>query len=649
MVAIAALVIGFGAHLNAREGALSIAFYPLTLVVAAIVAAAAAFARPAREERLLIAGAGAAGAALVILLAAFSRTDWHDAAAWAPLFAGAVALWGAAWMQTRAGEDATHDLWAGAGAALALLGVESAFAEALRPMAHAGLAALFALAFMQWQWRAARYAAFAAAALAVAHASGAELFRMGGDGGLTLASALAVLAATAIILFGGSRIAARVSSRDAASEGLALGALLLPVVAAFMALHLARQVSWIDEFVVNALRAIVLMVAGHIALPRHGREVGAITHWRAHALFAAGLVLTFVWPGVTQNPWWGADATRIAGPAIFNAQALAFLAPALLAFYAAQRTYTLTLTPARLYTLAGGALILIWAALEIRRAFHGAWMHTPALGVFEAACYALLAICAALTIAIVARVRASKDPERPFTADMLSIMRGATWLALVFVAAMMLVVRHPWWGVQDAALTSASAVGWGAMAQLAAVVLCMWLARVLSVSRAADPARFASAAVAALFALSFGLCGVRWLYHRAAMDNGVTLFGLEGLAYAIWPLLFVSTAAYFTARAPGRDTERAYLYDLQAIWAAAIWPAMAFAALGLWALFNPWWGAWPARASNIGASSPSLRVLAWPHASASSRRVYLTCVHANGWRAAAYRLRRRISRSPRSY
>ncbi|WP_167755681.1 DUF2339 domain-containing protein [Vitreimonas flagellata] len=600
VVAIAALVIGFGAHLNAREGALSIAFYPLALVLAAVVVAAAAFARPEREERTLIAGAGAAGAALLVLLAAFSRADWHSASAWAPLFACAVALWGVAWMQARAGDDTTHDVWAGAGAALALLGAESAFAEMLRPMAHAGLAALFALAFLQWQWRAARYAALGAAALAVAHASGAELFRMAGDGGLTLASALAILTATTIILFGGSRVAARVSSRDPASEGLALGALLLPLVATFMALHLGRQLGWIDEFVTNALRASVLMIAGHIALPRRGREVGLITYWRAHALFAAGLSMIFVWPGVTQNPWWGAEAARIAGPAIFNAQALAFLVPAALAFYAARRTYTLTLTPARLYTLSGGALVLIWAAFEIRRAFQGAEMHTSALGVFEAACYALLVICAALSIAIVARARASKDPERPFTADMLGIMRGATGVALMFAAAMMLVLRHPWWGAQDAALTSASAVGWGAMAQLVAVVLCLWLARVLSVSRPAEPARFAAAAAAALFALSFGFCGVRWLYHRAAMDNGVTLVGLEGLAYAVWPLLFVSVAAYFTARAPGRDTERAYLYDLQAIWAAAIWPALAFAALGLWGLFNPWWGAWPARASNIG-------------------------------------------------
>jgi hypothetical protein len=600
VVAIATLVVGLGAHLNAREGALSIAFYPLALVGAALVAAASAFTRPEREEHFLIAGAGAAGAALLVLLAAFSRTEWHAASAWAPLFGGAVVLWGVAWMQVRAGDASTYDIWAGAAAVLALLGVESAFAEALRPIAHAALAALFALAFMQWRWRAARYAALAAAALAVAHASGATLFRMAGDGGLTLASALAVLAATAMILFGGSRVAAQVSSRDPTSEGLALGALLMPVVAAFMALHLGYQVGWFDAFVANALRAIVLMVAGHIALPRHGRDVGAITHWRAHALFAAGILLSLVWPGVTQNPWWGVEAARIAGPAVFNAQALAFLAPATLAFYAAQRTYTLTLTPARLYALAGGALVLIWAALEIRRAFQRAEMHAPALGVFEAACYALLAICAALTIAIIARVRASKDPERPFTADMLSIMRGATGIALAFAAAMMLVLRHPWWGAQDAALTSASAVGWGAMAQLVVVVLCLWLARVLSVSRPAEPARFAAAAAAALFALSFGFCGVRWLYHRATMDNGVTLAGLEGLAYAIWPLLFVSVAAYFTARAPGRDTERAYLYDLQAIWATAIWPALAFAALGLWALFNPWWGAWPARASNIG-------------------------------------------------
>jgi uncharacterized membrane protein len=82
------------------------------------------------------------------------------------------------------------------------------------------------------------------------------------------------------------------------------------------------------------------------------------------------------------------------------------------------------------------------------------------------------------------------------------------------------------------------------------------------------------------------------------MDDDAPLVGLEGLAHALWPLAFVLAAAALTMRAPHRDTVRPYLYDLQAIWAAAVWPALVYAALGLWFLFNPWWGLQPARAAS---------------------------------------------------
>jgi uncharacterized membrane protein len=87
------------------------------------------------------------------------------------------------------------------------------------------------------------------------------------------------------------------------------------------------------------------------------------------------------------------------------------------------------------------------------------------------------------------------------------------------------------------------------------------------------------------------------------MDNGPPTEVLEGLAHALWPLIFVVAAAQLTRFVPGRDTSRAYLYDLQAIWSAAIWPALGFAALGLCLIYNPWWGTSPAELlTGVGAA-----------------------------------------------
>jgi uncharacterized membrane protein len=120
------------------------------------------------------------------------------------------------------------------------------------------------------------------------------------------------------------------------------------------------------------------------------------------------------------------------------------------------------------------------------------------------------------------------------------------------------------------------------------------LGRALSVSKEAEPTRFAAASTAVLFAWSSGHCVIRWLHHRGYMDDGAAPLGLEGLFHAVWPLALVVGAAQLTRLVPRRDTVRAYLYDLQSIWATAIWPALAFAGLGLWLLFNPWWGVAPA-------------------------------------------------------
>jgi hypothetical protein len=238
--------------------------------------------------------------------------------------------------------------------------------------------------------------------------------------------------------------------------------------------------------------------------------------------------------------------------------------------------------------------------LELRRVFHGAAMSVGAIGPVEAASYALLVLALACVAAFGARAMRS---ETALASDLRAVVRPAAWTAALFAAFVLLVVRHAWWGVHSGEPTGDAAMLAATLAQFVACGLALGLGRALSIRRGADPTRFAAAALAAVCAWSFGHAGIRWLHHRGAMDDGVALAGIEGVAHALWPLAFVSAAAWATARAPGRDTIRAYLFDLQALWAAAIWPALVFAALGLWALFNPWWGALPGDVSSPMAAA----------------------------------------------
>jgi uncharacterized membrane protein len=233
--------------------------------------------------------------------------------------------------------------------------------------------------------------------------------------------------------------------------------------------------------------------------------------------------------------------------------------------------------------------------MEIRHAAHNAAMAAPTIGLFESACYALAALAFALGVAIAARMRAARNPHRPFTQDLMRAMRGVAWVALGFSTIMLLLAQHPIWGAQDSTTSNAFSTLLAVIAQFGAVVLSLALGRALSISKQADATRFAAAAAVAALFWSAGHCAIRWLHHRGYMDDGAPLLEFEGLLHAVWPLALVVGAAQATRLAPGRDTVRAYLYDLQAIWAAAIWPALAFAGLGLWLLFNPWWGPWPAQ------------------------------------------------------
>ncbi len=600
-IAIGAIAIGFVAYLRARffYGELGDGFYPTVLAAAFATVLCALYANPHRTGRTLIAAAAAAGAALLTVLAATSRTDWHSLAAWAPLFTGAALSFAAAWYAERSAQDRKTDAaitwWAGAGAALILLGIESAFGPDVRTLGHAAAAVVFSIGFVWRGWRVAGWAALSAGALAIAQALSPVLIGATLAGTLPLWVGLLIFAATAVLLFSASTIIRRGNVSIPTAEALSATSVIAALIGVFVALR------WIaaggagvtlDAFTETSLQVLALMAAGLTLLPRIHEAPGPIGAWRGHVLLGIGLAYALVFLGLGVNPWWGgAGRTVITGPAIFNPLALAFAAPAALAFMAANRLYMRQRLFGRIYAVAGAVLALLWLILEIRLAFHNGEMASPEVGLFESAIYAIALLAVALAVATGARLRARQNLLRPFTDDLTRSMRTVSWAALGAAALILLVAQHPIWGSQDNDVSNAFSTMLAVLAQAVAMVLALALGRALSVSSAAEPTRFAAASAAALFAWSFGHCVIAWLHHRGYMDNGDAPYALEGIAHALWPLVFVVAAAQLTRLAPGRDTTRAYLYDLQAIWSAAIWPALGFAGLGLWALYNPWWGA----------------------------------------------------------
>lgn len=610
LVAASMLALGAAAYMQSRFmfAPLGADFHIWLWAAAPAIVLAALGARPDRHGRALVSGAGAISAAVLLVLAAVTQ---GGALAWAPLFVGALAFGFAA---VRVGADARDpavdasvDFWAGAGAALVLIGLELALGPWWLPAAEAAAALLFA-ALHAWRgWRAARGAALIAAAIAIAHAVSPEVTGLAMADASRLTQTLVTFAAAAALFFAAARIIA--ARARASAEALTSAAIITIVTAAFVGLRwLAAGDTYvpIDAFTEVSLRGLMLMVAGYLALPRRGQDAGFIGRWRGHALMAAGVIYALPASGYALNPWWGLSPAIIAGPPLLNAQALAFAAPAALGLLAARRFYAEQKHFARPHAIGGALFAALWIVLEIRRAFHGAESARAPIGLLEGDCYGLAALVGALVIALVARQRAAKTADGPFTQDLLGAAGKVAAAAAIVGVLFLVILRHPWWGAHDASVTNSLDTGLATLAQALGAGLALALGRALSRAMGVDPVRFIAASTAALLAWSFGHAAIRWFYHHGAMDGGAALVGLEGLAHALWPLAFVLAGSALTERAPGRDTFRAYLHDLEAIWAAAVWPALAFAALGLWLLYTPWWGIAPARAGSAFAALAGL-------------------------------------------
>ncbi|MBY0569288.1 MAG: DUF2339 domain-containing protein [Hyphomonadaceae bacterium] len=616
VAAVACAVLGFIFYLQARThfGPFGADLYPTILAVSFAIVLCTLTARPSRSGRAPVALSGAIGAAMLTALAATTRDDWHGLAAWAALLTGAALLFAAAWrMEDEADEssnDVAIDVWAGAGVALLLLGIESAVPAAARTAAHAGAALMLAVGHSWRGWRVLRPAALTAAAISVGHTLSPALAGAALSGTIPIWGALVIIAAAAALLFAAGYFLADDEERSPWSEALTSAAVIALVVAAFLLLRwfaAGGAGAGLDELSETALRALALMAAGHVLLPRAGQTLGLISRWRGHAFMGAGFLYALIAAGLVSNPWWGLQHATVSGPPLLDTLTLAFAAPAALAFAASYRLYARDRMMARLYVGAGALMAFLWAAMQIRRGFHGAQMHDAPVGLLEGQCYGLLWLGAALAIAAAARWRAAKNGDGPLALDLSRVMRIAAWIGVIMAGVILLLTRHPIWGIHDTGSTDALETALATLTQAIGVSGALLLGRMLSISRELIPARFAAASLAALLAWSFGHAAIRWIAQAGGMDESLPTVDLEGFGHALWPLALVLAGAALTARAPGRDSVRAYLNDLQAIWATAVWPALLYTAFGLWLYFNPWWGVEP---TALATTAPTIGAFA---------------------------------------
>ncbi len=600
--AIFAVAIGlfaFARNLNRDIVIADTQFLLWALASAGVAGISALAAAPATRERTLISTFGALGALFMLLLAAITRPHWESIEVWAPLGVGSLLLAVAAELTSRPSRhpsaDWSVDLWAGASAAALILALESLTPDALKP-ALIALAAFALAAVHLWRgWRAAASAALIAAAISLVHALSPDFTGAVWNAELDIWRAVPILFFAAVFQTGAAWLIRKHDTRADIAEALDTTAILSLLLAAFLALHwFAVRGEPLSAYVEDSLRALMLIVAGFVALPRKGKPAGVIARWRGHVMMTAGLVFGLYAAGYAHNPWWGAEADPVTGAPLLNANLLAFAAPAALAFAAANRLYLRALELARGYAIAGAVFASLWLALEIRRAFHGAQMALDGVGLIEGNAYGIAALASSCAVAVWARQRNARSGmgERPFTHDLARATGAAAIVGVLIAALTMLFARNAWWGGQTAILTLDTSTAIATLAQALAAALAFFLAYTLP--KRASNACFAVVSGAVLFTLAFGALGIRWLHQHGLMDDHPQMAGVEGLLYAVWPLALVAGGAALTEQLRPQKRLHPILLDLEAIWMVAIWPALAFSAMGLWAFYNPWRGLWPA-------------------------------------------------------
>ncbi|HWF00357.1 MAG TPA: DUF2339 domain-containing protein [Caulobacteraceae bacterium] len=556
---------------------------PLTLAIAGALLARRGPPRAASA-------AGAAGAALTLTLLS-SKLDASFGPAAAALYVGtACVLLGIAEWLARASDDRRTDLSAAAfvaaGAESLGLALHAGLPAAAEPAGYAALGVV--LTAVAWR-RPTRglvessivAALFAFAALLGRSTAGAVLAgRLGLD--VLLAISLPVLALQlanwrGAMRAGAARLLVEALSTVTAATGALIGFLVLRIFASA-----GGQGGILDGFSEAALRTDMLLVFGLVLTTRSGPSL--LSRARGPVLLALGALHMLLLEGVVLNPWWGLDPpTRLAGPPIFDALAVGFLAPTILLGFSGRRLARLSDRLAWPCAALAFVSFILWEVLEVRRLFHGPSLASGAMGYGEAAAYGAAFLVGGFmaTRAIEHRLVLRTNPAVGL------IGRLVLWAALSLGAWQICVIDSPWWGPIGGPFHGAG-VYFGV--QMLAVLMTVEMAR-----RAGDAGETVLAETARVLAVleMLVVCTllIRFGFHGAEMRRPLSGAGLETWTYSAFWAIFGLASLLAGVRLKNRPlqwlglvlllatTAKVFLFDMATL--QGVVRAASFLALGL--------------------------------------------------------------------
>lgn len=432
------------------------ALLPAVLIAAGLVAGVHAQTRAAG----VAAAAGAVSAALCLAIGATSLHLTWASLAWTAPAAGAVLIAIAATALARRSvtpeSDLTVALWLWSGAYVLIQALFQGLDSRLLPSAYGVMALAAALLHLRLGWRGLGASAIAAALAALAAVMGPELAGKVLSGKLPAWMMVLATAIPAVLILAASWRVRRREPAGPLADALGTGALLIALTGAFVLLRVwaSGPESGVDPLTEDALRTILLMASGLLSA-RVSTSGSWLSRWRPHVFLGAGLIHAVITSVLLDNPMWG--AVSVQGPPVLDSLALAYLAPAVLAFAAARRRLSETRSFTGAYAATALAFAVFWGGMEIRRLFQGVTLDggLDSVGRAEAAAYGVLMLTTARGLVWAARRAAARGSSlAPLAKDVADLGTMIAFGAAVLIFGY---AASPWWGPINRALDSSAA------------------------------------------------------------------------------------------------------------------------------------------------------------------------------------------------
>ncbi len=465
------------------------------------------------------------------------------------LFVTAAGLFAiGAWLIVRRSGHAASDpavaAWVLAGAETLGVAIHASLPGRPEPAAYGLLALGLALVARRLPWRGLTEAAALACLIGLMSILGPRIAVAVFTGGISwsdvaLAGGAGVLAQTACwCVLCGRPDATR--SRETASTSAALSGLLtLFLVLHGLAAGHAAQPANLSDFAETSFRTVLFFAAGLMLSMRGGQSV--LSRARGPVLLAAGALHGLLLQMLLLNPWWGLDGGgQIPGPPVVDILAVAFLAPALILAAAARRQTTSLKWAAPGTALTALLYLMVWAAMEIRRLFHGPALAEGAFGYGEVVAYGVALMGTAWLVSL-------NTVQKAVLGDSSNVAKAvalvARWSALCGSVLLICGVASPWWGPLDGALRAP-------IPFFALIALALLLTALFTRQAAARASRWFSNAIkiaVVLEAFNALTLVIRFAFHGAAMRLSNGEAGAEtwtySAAWAAWGILVLTAGA----------------------------------------------------------------------------------------------------------